>query len=69
MSSIKHICKALRNPSGSAIGAHLSSGASMVESFQGELLYRISEIILDVCRNSAHDNIRISEIERDLVLA
>jgi hypothetical protein len=66
ISSIKHICKALRNPSGTAIGAHLSSGASTVESVQGELLYRISEVILEVCRNSSNGNVRLSEIERDL---
>lgn len=69
MSSIKHICKALRNPSGNVIGAQLSSGASTVESIQGELLYRISEVLLEICRNSAHEELRISEIERKIVVS
>ena len=69
LSSIKHICKALRNPSGSVIGAQLASqnGPSTVESVQGEIVFRIAEVIMEVCRNAAsgHDGLpRISMIER-----
>lgn len=70
LSSVKHICKALRNPNGLVIGVQMASGgANTVESVQGELIYRISDVILGVCRNAAgtNGNIRLGEIERKIV--